>query len=276
MALRQVLSYVALVALASVPLAAQTATSPQQPQVAAPAVEGGAPQYIKAETAEQRRSRLGTAEDPGPNPDPEKVWWRFGKKYNIHRYDRQWARYDVQEGWVRPFAPVNFGKEIYQQNEKYVWVWHEIIDPAAVEDNTYVPPPDEEIKYFESVRNEFSELTPSASPVRVRFEESSKGLPDSGSWRNSLAVADMNEDGFVDLVLPPQRGAENTPTIALGDGAGNWRLWDIQWPVGFNYGGVAVADFNKDKHMDLAFAVHLTGVTVMLGDGKGKFGHAVS
>jgi len=274
MALRKVLSYVVLAALAATSLLAQTtqpapATS-TQPQVAA-AVEGGEPQYIKPETAQQRRDRLGTAEDPGTNPDPNTVWWRFGKKYNIHRYERKWARYDVQEGWVRPFAPVNFGKEIYQQNEKYVWVWNEIIDPASIEDNTYIPPPDEEIKYFESVRGEFSDLAPATSPVRIQFEEASNGLPSNGSWRNTLAAADMNEDGFIDLVLPPQRGAENTPSIFLGDGKGNWKLWDIVWPVGFDYGGVAVADFNKDKHLDLAFAVHLNGVAVFLGDGKGKF-----
>lgn len=272
MALRKVLSYVVIVALAATALSAQTAPATSTPpQVAASAVEGGAPQYIKPETAEQRRTRLGTAEDPGPNPDPEKIWWRFGKQYNIHRYERQWARYDVQEGWVRPFAPVNFAKELYQQNEKYVWVWHEIVDKTTLEDSSYTPPPDEEIKYFEGVRTEFSELTPPQSAVRVRFEEASNGLPSNGSWRNSLAVGDMNEDGFVDLVLPPQRGAENTPSIFLGDGKGNWKLWDVIWPSGFNYGGVAVADFNKDKHLDLAFAVHLTGVAVFLGDGKGKF-----
>jgi hypothetical protein len=27
--------------------------------------------------------RLGTAEDPGPDPDPETVFHRFGKRYSI-------------------------------------------------------------------------------------------------------------------------------------------------------------------------------------------------
>lgn len=273
MALRKVLTYVALVALATVPLGAQTApaTSAQPQAAAATDIDGGTPQYIKPETAEQRRARLGTAEDPGTNPDPEALWWRFGKKYKIHRYELKWARYDVQEGWVRPFAPVNFGKEIYQQNEKYVWVWHEIVDPQPVENDSYSESSVDEIKYFESIRSEFSELTPPPSDVRIRFEEFSSGLPTSGSWRNSLAVADFNEDGFVDLVMPPQRGVENSPTIFLGDGKGNWKTWDVVWPLAFNYGGVVAADFNKDKHMDLAFAIHLTGVAVFLGDGKGKF-----
>lgn len=273
MAFRRVVSCVVLVALAAIPVCAQSAPATStQPQAAADAaIDGGVPQYIKPETAEQRRARLGTAEDPGTNPDPETLWWRFGKKFNIHKYERKWARYDVQEGWVRPFAPVNFGKELYQQNEKYVWVWHEVVDPQPVEDTSYNATSDDEIRYFESVRGEFSELTPAQAPVRIRFEESSSGLPTSGSWRNSAAVADFNEDGFVDLVLPPQRGAENSPAIFLGDGKGHWKQWEVVWPLAFNYGGVVAADFNKDKHMDLAFAVHLTGVAVFLGDGKGKF-----
>lgn len=273
MAFRKVLTYVVLVALAAIPMGAQTApaTSTQPQAAAASTIDGGEPAYIKPETAEQRRARLGTAEDPGTNPDPEALWWRFGKKFNIHRYDRKWAKYDVQEGWVRPFVPVNIGKEIYQQNEKYVWVWHEIFEKQPVEDTSYDVSSEEEIKYFESVRTEFSELAPPASDVRIRFEEASNGLPQSGSWRNSLAVADFNEDGFVDLVMPPQRGAENAPSFFLGDGKGNWKVWEVAWPLAFNYGGVTAADFNKDKHMDLAFAVHLTGVAVFLGDGKGKF-----
>ncbi|HWW60605.1 MAG TPA: hypothetical protein VN181_04480, partial [Thermoanaerobaculia bacterium] len=89
-----------------------TAAAPAQassPDTAAP--EGGAPHYIRPETNEQRLARLGTAEDPGPNPTDDKIWWRFGKKYKISRYVREYARFDAPEGWVRPWAPVNFAKE---------------------------------------------------------------------------------------------------------------------------------------------------------------------
>ena len=43
------------------------------------------------------------------------------------------------------------------------------------------------------------------------------------------------------------------------------------WPFPIQYGSVVAADFNKDGKMDLAFAIHLTGVRVFLGDGKGHF-----
>jgi hypothetical protein len=45
----------------------------------------------------------------------------------------------------------------------------------------------------------------------------------------------------------------------------------MKWPRNFNYGTVVAADFNKDRHLDLAFSIHLSGVAVFLGDGKGQF-----
>src|SRR5439155_2456347 len=52
----------------------------------------------------------------------------------------------------------------------------------------------------------------------------------------------------------------------------HWKYWEkARWPHRVDYGTVAAADFNKDGHMDLAFAVHLSGIYVMLGDGKGNF-----
>src|SRR6266566_4662091 len=79
--------------------------------------EGGMPAWIKPETPEHRRERLGTAVDPGINPVEGKHWWRFGKEFTLERYERKWAAYDREEGTVRPFAQVNFAFEIYQQNE---------------------------------------------------------------------------------------------------------------------------------------------------------------
>src|SRR5204862_14345 len=63
---------------------------------------------------------------------------------------------------------------------------------------------EDEIAFFAKVRPQFTALTPPDSSETVTFVESSEGLPQSGSWRNSLAVADMNGDGFLDLVTPPE------------------------------------------------------------------------
>jgi len=247
-------------------------------------IDGGTPAYIKAETAEQRRLRLGTAEDPGLNPDPKKEFWRYGHRYVIERFERQFAAYDAPPGQVRPFAMANFAYEIYQQNEKYVWTWmplpveettqqasaaqRHVVDAPAAKVTPYT---EVQIDYLRKIAPEYEPLEPAKSSKTLRFEASSNGLPDGGSWRNSGAFADMNGDGFIDIVAPPQRGLTMLPSIFLGDGKGNWKIWKAVWPYEFQYGSMVAADFNGDKKMDVAAGIHLTGVRVFLGDGKGNF-----
>lgn len=264
----------------------QAADTAQAATVAAPAasqqVEGGTPTYIRPETPEQRKLRVGNI-DPGPNPDPKTIFYRYGKLYHIEKFDRAWEATDrADPGWVRPFKWVNMPFEIYQQNEKYVWVWMKEPDQASDEPALGKSEQGEEtiggwtkpqIEYLRSAAADFKEISVPDSPKTIRFEESSSGLPTDGSWRNSLAVADMNGDGFLDIIAPPQRGvAGGLPYIFLGDGKGNWKQWTgLVWPYHIDYGSVAAADFNGDGKMDLAFGIHLTGICVWLGDGKGHF-----
>jgi len=271
---------IALSALAAWSLLAQPAPAPSAPAPqpsAAQTIDGGEPKYIRPETPEQRKERLGTAEDPGLNPDPAKKFWRFGRSFTIEKFDRRWANYDdVEPGFVRPFGFVNVQKELYQQNDKYVWVW--MPEATAEEMSAMTNPkvttkyPEKQIDYFKSMRTEFFETTPKDNDVTVRFEESSEGLPTSGSWRNNGAVADMNGDGCPDIIAPPERAGGNVPAIFLGDCKGHWKYWaEAKFPRGVDYGSVVAADFNHDGKMDLAFGVHLTGVFIFLGDGKGNF-----
>ena len=126
--------------------------------------------------------------------------------------------------------------------------------------------------YVDHLRTLFATIEPPAAGTRIRFEAASDGLPVSGSWRNSLDVADFNGDGFADIVAPPQRGPAAFPSIFLGDGNGSWTEWkEAKWDAPFNYGAAAAADFNQDGHVDVAFGVHLDRVAVFLGDGKGRF-----
>ncbi|HYI10571.1 MAG TPA: VCBS repeat-containing protein [Thermoanaerobaculia bacterium] len=273
--------------LTVLPAAAQDAVKKDEVTPAAKAhdtsavPDGGMPHWIRPETPEQRKERLSTQEDPGINPNEETIWWRFGKQYRIRKFDKKWSRYTDQPGFVKPFAFANFTEELYQENEKWVWVWMEELED--------VPPPTEEdvreanyreldqtqVEFLESLRGEFTPLEAPKSNVKVRFEKASTGLPEEGSWRNSLAVADMNGDGHADIILPPERAGRIIPSIFLGDGKGTWKFWStVQWPGRLNYGSVVAADFNKDKKMDLAFGVHLSGVAILMGDGKGNFTEA--
>src|SRR5207237_347579 len=154
---------------------------------------------------------------------------------------------------VRADSRTPFVFELYQMNDKWVWVWVQDT-PVTVEgfDKEHAEATGQtamigayteaQANWLRYIRPEFAELKTPASKTTIKLEEASDGLPTSGSWRNSLAVADMNGDGFVDLVTPPQRGGSNgLPTIFLGDGKGHWTPWQTQWPYRIDYGSVAAA-----------------------------------
>lgn len=285
-----VLKSISMMAFAAVALVATVEPAAAQTsrpwETAAPVIEteegdvpdGGMPRYIRPETPQERKERIGIDEDPGINPDPKTVYRRFGSNYTIQRFDRRWVKYTDRPGFVRPHPNVNFTEEMYQENDKWVWVWiaeSTLERPSrderkeAAKYTEYKP---EMVTYLGKIRGDFEPLDPPKSDKVVTFEESSQGLPTSGSFRNSLAVADMNGDGFADLVVPSQRGSDSgTPSIFLGDGKGKWSRWNIRWPSKINYGTAVAADFNKDKKMDIAFGVHLSGLVILLGDGKGAF-----
>jgi hypothetical protein len=107
----------------------------------------------------------------------------------------------------------------------------------------------------------------------LSFQPFDSGLPRSGQWRNGFAVADMNGDGLPDLAFGCARKRPGPPVIFLNERNGRWRRWDeAQFPpLPFDYGAVAAADFDGNGSNDLAVASHFTGVTVVLGDGRGTF-----
>lgn len=212
------------------------AVAPAAGQMSAPASNDGPMVTAQraGETREQMLARFGLVVDPGANPDPKKKFVRFGKQYTIEQFENRYAKPGDSEGWVRPFAYVNAQAEVYQKNDKYTWVFMPELEappelPKDPKGNTvnvreYT---DEDLKYIRMMKPDFTPLDPPASDVTVKFGESSSGLPVKGSWRNSAAVADMNEDGFPDIVAPPQRSAlDNEPAIFLGDGKGSWTRWE--------------------------------------------------
>lgn len=111
------------------------------------------------------------------------------------------------------------------------------------------------------------------SHLQWAFVSFDDGLPADGQWRHGFDVADMDGDGHLDIVHGPARKGTGLPSIFRGNGAGRWELWGgVRFPDrAYDYGDIEAADFNGDGKMDLALAMHLRGVTVLVGNGKGAF-----
>jgi hypothetical protein len=229
--------------------------------------------------------KFGLTEDPGTDPDPKKIFMRDGMPFTIEKIPRVDTREPSEErgpGWVRHRHVQIRDLEVYQENEDYVWVWlwhHEPHMPdiryAVDEFGRQVQIEKQDplvLEAFRRLKKEFVEIVPAPAKRTVAFEQSSAGLPTAGSWRNAADAADMNGDGFVDILLPPQRGPAGVPSVFLGDGSGAWKPWEsTTFPFATNYGSVSAGDLNGDGHLDIAQAVHLRGPVVYLGDGAGNF-----
>ena len=110
----------------------------------------------------------------------------------------------------------------------------------------------------------------------LSFVDWSNGLPSTGQWRQGLSFYDMNGDGHVDIAAPPPRQAKkghDTPAVWHGNGKGEWSEVrpDVPSDIIYNYGGIAVADFDGDGIPDIGLAMHGMGVKVLKGKGKDKY-----
>jgi Pro-kumamolisin, activation domain/FG-GAP-like repeat/Bacterial Ig-like domain (group 3) len=103
----------------------------------------------------------------------------------------------------------------------------------------------------------------------ITFVNSSS--PATGNGPIALAVGDFNGDGIPDLAVA--NNFDNTVTVCLGDGKGNFAATATSPLTGFNSPFAIVAgDFNGDGNLDLAVVNGGNDtLSVLLGDGKGNF-----
>jgi hypothetical protein len=116
--------------------------------------------------------------------------------------------------------------------------------------------------------NSVSVLLNSRAPVATGSFRSALNF-DVGARPLSVAVADFNGDGRLDLVTTDQRNAR--ANVLLGNGDGTFQGGRI-FAVGSEPTAVAAADVNGDGHADLiTTSFGSNRVSVRLGNGNGTF-----
>jgi len=179
-----------------------------------------------------------------------------GRAYRIERIPKAGARYDwIDARTVRyyPFARY----EVAREDADYLYVKQYVATPQKPATAALPVPGRVDL--------------PRTS--RIALRDFGEGLPRAGQWRDDFALADIDGDGHLDIAFAPPRKSFSRPVVFRGDGRGRWSRWSApRWPeLPYDYGAAAAADFDADGHVDLAFGMHLRGLTVLAGDGKGGF-----
>src|SRR5258705_9975125 len=100
----------------------------------------------------------------------------------------------------------------------------------------------------------------------------------TGQLPNSLAIADFNGDGKLDIAVTvslPQVG-QRAVAVLLGNGDGTFQA-PVNYDVGSGAEFATAADFNADGKLDIAVAdSNANAISILLGKGDGAFQPAVN
>lgn len=108
-------------------------------------------------------------------------------------------------------------------------------------------------------------LGPAATGLGLSFE--CRALPDAPSAA-SVAIADINGDGFPDVVLPCRDECQSL--IYFNDGKGNFVREQAWGPPKSSTRAIAVGDLDGSGHSSIAACHEKLGCFVYLNDGKGN------
>lgn len=98
------------------------------------------------------------------------------------------------------------------------------------------------------------------------FEEHSKGLPNSGTWRGYPLLHDFNKDGLADLVASNRE--EDGYNAWEASKTGPWVRRIEGLPRDMAYGPARARDFDGDGHDDLLLSAHTDAIRLYLNDGQ--------
>jgi len=105
------------------------------------------------------------------------------------------------------------------------------------------------------------------TPKELSFAPWDAGLPKTGEWRTNLALADVNNDGLLDIGAIGRKGHAYA-AVWLNQGNGSWTNSTNGIPQTMQCGvGVDFGDVNNDGNTDVAFGQHCGGAAVYLGNG---------
>jgi FG-GAP-like repeat len=233
------------------PAAAQ-ATVPDQPATA------------DKTAAQQAAAAPASGADKGPQP-PDGKWLKDkdGREYYLEKIEKRENTYRrLNEKQVRTRWGIDI--DVVKEDDKFFYYKFYRPEAPAPRPAAQGPSPEELAAAYQTATKEAETL---------RFVPLSQGLPTAGQWRNGFDLADVNGDGHLDIVHGPARKEFGGPVVFLGDGKGNWKRWrEAKYPrLAYDYGDAVTADFNGDGHVDIALGMHLRGLAVLLGDGKGNF-----
>jgi len=97
--------------------------------------------------------------------------------------------------------------------------------------------------------------------THVIFVEKSTGLniPAKEGGNTELELADMNDDGDVDIICVGDHGSPNINSpqhgimVWLGNGGATWTVNQVG---NFGYGGIEAGDLNLDGYLDVVWGIH--------------------
>jgi FG-GAP-like repeat len=113
-------------------------------------------------------------------------------------------------------------------------------------------------------------LGPAATALQLSFD--CRELKDAPSAA-SIAIADINGDGFPDVVLPCRDECQSL--IYLNDGKGNFTREQPWGPPQSSTRAMAIADFDGTGHPSIAACHEKLGCFVYLNDGKGSLASGI-